>query len=298
MIGGRSDLPLSDDSTGAYLPWLVAPMVFLSAVALAGVFILNTLIGSWDRDVAGTLTVEIAAAPGEAAESAERTRGRVEQALKILENTPGIARARALSQEQLVTLLAPWLGSSDLLKELPLPALLDVTLEANDAVNLAELGAKLAKAVPGASLDDHRIWLNRLIHLSRAIEWLAIAVVVLIGAVTSATVYFATGTAMAVHREVIEVMHLIGAADGYIAGQFASRAVFLGFKGGMIGLCLTLPVILGIAFGTDRLEGGFLSDLSLPLIGWIAVLILPPVAALLAGLTARAAVYRTLAKML
>lgn len=298
MIGGRSDLPLADDTTARHLPWLIAPMVFLSAVALAGVFILNTLIASWDRDVSGTLTVEIAAAPGEAAESAERTRMRVELALRLLENTPGIARARALSQEQLVTLLAPWLGSSELLKELPLPALLDVTLEPGGVIDLAELSAKLTKAVPGASLDDHRVWLTRLIHLSRAIEWLAIGIVVLIGGVTSATVYFATGTAMAVHREVIEVLHLIGAADGYIAGQFASRAVALGFKGGIVGLCLTLPVIIGIGVGTDRLEGGFLADLSLPLMGWISVVLLPLASALLAGLTARAAVYRTLSKML
>lgn len=298
MIGGRSDLPLADDATAGYLPWLVAPMVFLSAVALAAVFILNGLIVSWDRDVAGTLTVEITAAPGEAAESAERTRTRVEQALRILENTPGIARARALTQEQLVTLLAPWLGSSDLLKELPLPALLDVTLEPDSAVDLAGLSNKLAHAVPGASLDDHRIWLARLIRLSRAIEWLALAIVVLIGGVTSATVYFATSTAMAVHREVIEVLHLIGAADGYIAGQFAARALYLGFKGGTIGLCLTLPVIIGIGVGTERLEGGFLADLSMPLGGWVSLVMLPLAAALLAGLTARAAVHRTLAKML
>ncbi|HIJ38481.1 MAG TPA: cell division protein [Rhodospirillaceae bacterium] len=294
----RSDLPLEKDASSKFVPWLVAPMVFLSAVALAGAFILSTLIARWDRDVSGTLTVEIAAAPGEASLSGDRTRAKVEQTLRILESTPGVARARALTQEQLVNLLAPWLGNSDLLRELPLPALLDVTLSQDVNVDLAALSKTLAQSVPGASLDDHRIWLARLIRLSRAIQWLAVSIVVLIGVVTSATVYFATRTAMAVHHDVIEVLHLIGAADSYIARQFADRALLLGLKGGLFGLGLTIPVVAMINFGTEQMEGGFLADLSLPLLGWVCVLLLPLVAALLAMLTARAAVYRSLAQML
>ncbi len=297
MFGHRSDLPLKDDASTRFLPWLVAPMVFLCAVALAGVFILSTLINRWDRDVSGTLTIEIAAAPGEAGESAEQTRIRVEQALRILGGTPGVADAHALTQEQLVGLLAPWLGNSELLKELPLPAMVDVTLQPDIPVDLDALGKQLSQAVPGASVDDHRIWLARLIGLSRSIEWLAIGVVVLIGGVTSATVFYATRSAMAVHHEVIEVLHLIGAADAYIARQFAERAFTLGFRGGVVGLGLTLPVLAAIGLGAHKLKGGFLADLSLPLSGWLAVLSLPAFAALLAMLTARATVHRTLARM-
>lgn len=298
FLGRRSDLPLKDDATSRFLPWLIAPMVFLSAVALAGVFILSTLIDRWDRDVSGTVTVEIATAPGEAGESAETTRRRVDQALRILAATPGIATARALTQEQLIALLAPWLGNSDLLKELPLPALIDVSLKADSVVNLAALADKLSKAIPGASLDDHRVWLARLIGLSRSIEWLAMGMVVLIGGVTSATVFYATRTGLAVHHEVIEVLHLIGAPDSYIAGQFADRAFALGLKGGIAGLGLTLPIMAAIGFGTNRLQGGFLADLSLPLVGWVAVVVLPFGAALLAMLTARLTVHQTLVRLL
>jgi len=293
----RSDLPLKDDATSRFLPWLVAPMVFLCAVALAGVFILNTLIGRWDRDVSGTLTVEIAAAPGEAGEAAEKTRQLVEAALRLLNDTPGIRSARALTQEQLVGLMAPWLGNSELLKELPLPALIDVTLVPDAHVDLEALSHRLSAAVPGTSLDDHRVWLAKLIDLSRSIEALAIGIVVLIGGVTSATVFYATRTGMAVHREVIEVLHLIGATDDYIARQFAERAFVLGLKGGVTGLALTMPALAGISFVAHRLEGGFLADLSLSLPGWIAVLVLPALAALLAMLTARATVHQTLARM-
>jgi cell division transport system permease protein len=293
----RSDLPLTGDASSLYLPWLVAPMVFLCAVALAGAFILNGLITRWDRDVSGTLTVEVAAAPGDASEAAEPTRRRVEQVLQMLDGTPGIASARALSQEQLIALMAPWLGTSDVLKDLPLPALIDVTVKSDADLDIDALAQKIAKTVPGASLDDHRRWLDRLIGLSRSIEWLAIGIVSLIGAVTAATVYYATRTGMAIHREVVEVLHVIGAADAYIAQQFAHRAFVLGLKGGLLGLAMTLPILGAIAFGAHKMQGGFLADLSLPLIGVIAVLALPLAAALLAMLTAKVAAYGALARM-
>ena len=297
MLHRRSDLPITDDATSRFLPWLIAPMVFLCAVALASVFVLGGLIGRWDRDVSGTLTVEIAAAAGEAGAAAERTRDRVAQVIELLKRTPGITRARALSQDQLVALLAPWLGNSDLLSELPLPALIDVSIEPGAVLDLDGLARKISDSVPGASLDDHRIWLAKLIDLSRSIEWLAIGIVALIGGVTSATVVYATRTGMAVHREVIEVLHLIGATDDYIARQFADRAFVLGLRGGVFGLALNLPILFAIGFGAKRMEGGFLADLSLPLIGWAAVLALPAFAALLAMLTARATVHGTLARM-
>ncbi len=272
-------------------------MVFLSAIALSGAFILSGLIERWDRDVSGTLTVEIAVAPGEAGEAAEKTRSDVAVVLRLLEATPGVAKAHALSQEQLVGLLAPWLGSTELLNELPLPALIDVTLKPDTAIDLADLGNRLTAAVPRASLDDHRMWLARLIGLSRGIEGLAIGIVLIIGIVTASTVHYATRSGMAVHRDVIEVMHMIGATDAYIARQFARRAFLLGLKGGLYGLLITVPAVGVIAYEAPAMQGGLLADLSLPAVGWIAVLALPVCAALLSLVTARAAVYRTLGRM-
>lgn len=298
LFGRRSDLPLKDDATSRFLPWLVAPMVFLCAVALAGTVVLSGLIGRWERDVSGTLTVEIAAAPGEASESAEKTRQLVEQAVKLLSDTAGVVQAHALTQDQLVALLAPWLGNSDLLREMPLPALIDVTVRPDNPPDLEVLSKRLSEAVPGASLDDHRIWLNRLIDLSRAIEWLSIGIVVLIGGVTSATVVYATRTGLAVHREVIEVLHLIGATDDYIARQFADRAFTLGLRGGLIGLVLTGPFLAVFNLVGRRLQGGLLVDLSLPALGWGLVALLPAAAALLAMLTARITVHRSLGRVL
>ncbi len=294
----RSDLPLEGDATSRFLPWMVAPMVFLSALALAGGFILQGLSNRWDRDVTGTLTVEVGATPGDSGDFGEPSQARVERVLQLLQNTPGISDARALSQAQLIALMSPWLGSSEVLKDLPLPALIDVTVKPEARLDIEALGRKISEVVPGASLDDHRRWLARLLGLSRDIEGLAFATVTLIGLVTAATVHYATRTGMEIHREVIEVLHLIGAPDAYIANQFAHRAGVLGLKGGLLGLVLTLPVLIVIGVTAHRLEGGILTELSLPLAALPAVAALPVAAAALAMLTARAAAYGVLARLL
>ncbi|MBX9634706.1 MAG: cell division protein [Magnetospirillum sp.] len=295
MLNRRSDLPLKGDATSRFLPWLVALMVYLSAVAVAGTFVLAGLVSRWDHDVAGTLTVQVAPVPGESGEML--TDERVRQAVDLLRRNAGVTAARALDKKQTLALLEPWLGSAEVVKDLPLPRLIDVSIEANSRLDLGDLADRLSQAVPGASLDDHRIWLSRLINLSLTTQWLAIGIVVLIGGVTSATVIYATRTGMAVHKSVIEVLHLIGAHDDYIARQFADRAFALGFAGGVMGLGLAVPTLFAIGWAARRVEGGFLPQLSLPITGWVVIALLPFAAAALAMYTARLTVHGTLARL-
>lgn len=297
LFSRRSDLPLKNDATSRFLPWLVALMVFLSTVALAGVFVLNNLIQRWDRDVSGTLTVQVAPVSGPVLVAEPETDRKVATAIALLRETPGVLGARSLDKRQMLALLEPWLGDTQLLQDLPLPRLIDVTIDRSARLDLNDLGKRLGETVPGASLDDHRVWLSRLINLSRTIEWLATGVVILIGAVTSAAVVYATRTGMAVHHDVIEVLHQIGAQDDYIARQFADRAFALGMKGGLLGLGAALPTLIAIGFLTRRMEGGFLPELTLTVAGWLAVLVMPVVAAVVAMVTARMTVHRSIAQM-
>jgi cell division transport system permease protein len=295
LLSRRSDLPLKGDATSRFLPWLVALMVYLSAVAVAGVLVLAGLVERWDHDVTGTLTVQVQPVPGEAGELL--TDERVRMAADLMRRTPGILAARPLDKQQTLALLEPWLGSAEVVKDLPLPRLIDVSLESNSKVDLGRLADLLGKAVPGATIDDHRVWLSRLVMLSRTTEWVAVAILVLIGFVTSATVVYATKTGMSVHKGVIEVLHLIGAHDDYIARQFADRAFSLGFSGGLVGLALAVPTLTAIGWAAKRIEGGFLPSLGLPFAGWVVIGLLPVLAALLAMYTARLTVHGALSRM-
>ena len=54
-------------------------------------------------------------------------------------------------------------------------------------------------------------------------------------AATMLSVTFATRGAMAANRPVIEVLHFVGAKNGYIAGHFQRHFLLLGLQGGAIG---------------------------------------------------------------
>lgn len=289
----RTDLPIARDASGRFLPWLVAVMVFLASMALAGVLSLDGMLNDWSRDLSGTLTVQVP--PGK---TPDETTARVERAVRLLSSTPGVAGASAVPEEQLTDLLEPWLGSRELIAELPTPRLIDVDLSDSERPDMAALETRLTDAVPGAAIDDHRVWLSKLIELAEGLRALAWSVIGLVAAATAATVVHATRTALAVHRPQIEVLHLIGATDGYVAGQFARRALWHGVIGGLGGLTLSVPALWGIGMLAQDLRGGLVPEVSLSTGDWTVLALLPVLAGGLAMVTARRTVRRQLARML
>jgi cell division transport system permease protein len=292
MLSRRSDLPLDRDGLSRFLPWLVSFMVYLAVLALAATLVLNALVERWDQDMSGTLTVQIPPVSGPRDDEA-----RLRVALAMFREFPGVAYAEPLDQGRLMELLEPWLGGMEATADLPLPQLIDVALATVSRPDIADLSRRLSAAVPGATIDDHSIWLARLVRMVRVMEALAGAILILIGVSTVGTVVFTTRTGLAVHQEAIEVLHLIGAQDTYIAQQFASRALALGFRGGAAGLALAVPTLLGIGFMSARLEEGLLPRITLSAEHWLVLALLPLAAALVAMLTAHFTVIRTLARL-
>ncbi|MDX9860432.1 MAG: cell division protein [Rhodospirillales bacterium] len=297
MFSRRTDLPLDADILGRFLPWIIAFMVFLAILATAGMFVLQDAADRWSAGVTRTLTVQIPP-PGDGHVAPPAEDKRVLEALKILRTTPGIAEADVLNDDRLAELLEPWLGPSSVVAGLPLPRLIDVEIEAGATVDSKELGRRLAEIIPGASVDDHRVWLDRLLSLLGAIEWVAMAILVCIGLATVGTVIYTTRTSLAVHHQVIEVLHLIGAQDAYVARQFAWRALSLGLRGGLIGLFLALPTLLAVGYLAAHIDAELLPRVSLDVAQWAMLAVIPLLASIIAMMTARVTVMKTLAAML
>ncbi|NQW01368.1 MAG: cell division protein [Rhodospirillales bacterium] len=289
----RSDLPLDRDAHSQFLPWLIAFMVFLAVLAMAGMLMLNAVAERWDQGVTGTLTVQIAPS-----EDPSEDDIRLRNALTILASTKAIDRYEVMSDARVLKLLEPWLGGIANSDELPLPRLIDVELHSGADLDAAQLTERLAARVPGSSVDDHRVWLERLVSLIRTVQTLATMVLFFIAMATVGTVIFTTRTGLAIHREAIEVLHLIGAQDSYIARQFARRALALGLTGGLLGLVLGIPTLMAIGYLVGRMDGFLLPSLHLAGYHWILVGLLPVGVALIAMITARTTVLRSLAKML
>lgn len=266
-------------------------MVFLAALALAGALLAQTVAARWQQDLAGSLTVEVPTRPGADGQAREQA------ALALLKATVGVAEATAVPRLRLERLVEPWLGVGAHLAELPLPALIEVRLADDARLDLGDLGERLAQAVPGAKLDNHALWLAGVGAVVRAVEAVALSVVVLIAMLSAAAVGFAVRTGLAIHSDVVEVLHLIGARDGYIARQFAGHAFRATLKGGFIGLAAAVSLVAALAEGRGALGPLPLPEVKLTAVSWAAIASVPIVAAVFALLAALATVHRQLKQM-
>lgn len=295
MIRRRQEnIPLRRDGTARLLPWLIAPTVYLAAIAIAAMLTLGGALQQWDRGLAGTMTVEL---PPNALSDAT-----VNTVLKLLRGTQGITSAVPLDRAAEGKLLAPYLGTAVAPEELDLPRLIDVRVAAGGALDVNALRAKLAGAAPGSVLDDHQQWLDRLYALALSVEAAGLAIVAMVSAASVLTVVFTTRAGLAVHRDVIELLHMMGARDSYIARQFQREALRLGFVGGIGGLVLAAVTIWGLGHAADAVsifgeEAALLPDLRLVAWQWSALVLLPIAAGIAAMVTARLTVLRALARL-
>jgi cell division transport system permease protein len=282
----RFDLPLERDRSTRSLALIVAVMVYLASLALAVTLAIGGAVERWNSGLAGTMTVEV---PPEGA-------ARLGALVEALKRVPGVRSAVALDAAATEALVEPWLGPGVKLGDLPLPRLVDLRVDPRVLVPEV-LGQVVASAAPGAFLDDHRRWVDRLVAASLAVRLAGLAVLALIAAAAIAVVVFATRAGLAAHHSVVEVLHLIGAQDRYIARQFERQALRLGFRGALIGIALGAVTVAGIAWAADASAAlRLLPDLSPPP-EWLLFLALPIVVAAVARLTARVTVMRALARM-
>jgi cell division transport system permease protein len=297
------------------LPLLVGAMAFLAALALAGWFGTAALSRHWQQGAAASLTVQVPQ-PNDPAAQGGQTRAAV--VLAQLAGTPGIASARALSDQELADLLRPWFGSGAERLAIPIPAVIAVRLSdaraADTAPDLEQLQRRLSGAAPGTLVEDHGIWIRRLTVLARSLQACAGLALLLVAGVAAAVIAVATRAGLSTRREAIEIVHGLGATDGYIAGRFAARATLLAAVGAACGAVAALPILLALArmaapfSGTEAAEAAAGADngvvvplrdalATLPAPLWLALPCLPAGAAIIGFTTAQGAVRRWLRRL-
>jgi cell division transport system permease protein len=213
---------------GRTLMLLIAIMTFLSGVTLGGVVLVQKSAIAWSSDVGREVTIQIKPIEGEVMESNLRL------AVSLAEATPGVASARALTLEESQNLIKPWLGEGLDLSTIEIPRLVAVQLSDPVDADLGKLANDL-KSIKGASLDTHAAWRQQLNTMAGAVVVSGLLVLALIVVATVLAIIFATRGAMATNREIVDVLHFIGASNAFIAGEFQGRFLSIGFRGGIIG---------------------------------------------------------------
>jgi cell division transport system permease protein len=295
----RTDTPIVPGGSiaGRALVAVVAIMTFLASLTTGAVVLVYSAASEWRSDVAREATIQVRPIAGRDIEAELR------KASDIARAVPGVAEVRPYSQEESARLIEPWLGSGLALDALPVPRLIVVRLAPGAAPDFASLRRALTEQVAGASLDDHRGWIERMRAMAGTAVAVGTGVLALVLAATVLSVTFATRAAMAANRPVVEVLHFIGAKDGFIAGEFQRHFLWLGLKGGAIGgggaiVLFALAQYLSDAFlvtaGGDQVAALF-GTFSIGLLGYAAVVAQIFLIAGVTVATCRQTVSRTLA---
>ena len=292
MLERGAELAFERDPANRYLPWIIALIVYLATLAVAGAFALGATAAQWRGAQSDRLTIQLP--PPDSPASGDQ---RAALVIDILRSTAGVATVRRLDRRELVGLLEPWLGTANITPGLPLPDLIDVTVARGAKPDLDALARRLEPAAPGATLDDHGRWMGRLATAASAVQALALMLTALIAGAAAATVMVATRASLAVHRETIELLHLIGAQDGCVARAFGRRALVLGLRGGLIGLGLAGLTYMLLQRATSGLDAPLMPRLDWSPVSLATLAALPLASAAIAMLTARFTVLRALAKL-
>ncbi len=285
--------------SGQALMLVVAIMSFLACLTVGFVTIVNDAANDWTNDLVREVTVQIRPADG------VNMLQEIDRTLALVREFPGVGDARALSDEETKGLLQPWLGEGLELEELPVPRLVLVEITDPEMLNLPEMKAQIERDIRAASVDDHRVWNRQLSAMANTAVLVGFGILVLVLFSMVLSVIFATQAAMSGNKDVVEVLHFVGAEVGFIASQFQRHFLWLGLKGGIFGgtMAAVSFLIVGFLSGSDvtSVSGNQVQALfgsaQVSAIGYVGIVAIVALVAVLTALTSRLAVHRHLANM-
>ena len=282
---------------GNALTVVIAIMSFLACLTAGAVYMINQSAQAWVNDISSEITVEL-----DPVNEADIEKKMTLVSL-FLAKQKGITEVKPLTAEDSAKLLEPWLGQSSALQALPIPRLIAVEIDRSNPPDIDLIKTALSQNFEGVTLDDHRRWQAEIRTLTRSAALGGIVVLGLVAAATIAVIVSATRSAMASNREIIEVLHFVGANERFISSEFERHFLGLGVRAGLMGAVaaaiafLLLPLathMLGAstvtAAETQRLIGS--GELDLP--GYFLCVLVVIVVACLCMITSRLCVIRVL----
>jgi cell division transport system permease protein len=286
-VSGAPLLP-REDAREAALFFVVCALCFLATLSGLVARSAYAAADSWTAQVTGQITIRVRG--GDADTS---------RAVSLASTTPGILTARSLSREESEDLLRPWLGASGVPKDLPLPRLIAAEAAPGHAGLADRLGKEFSAAGIDATVDDHVVWSDDVRRATDSAGLVALFAVILLGATGIAVIAFATHATLLARRDIVELLHLSGASDGFISGLFERRFLMLGVQAGTVGALLAFGAAAFILFAVKQTDQQvwLLPQLSLSLADGLILGLTPLLAGLASMLAAKLTVMRSLSGM-
>ncbi len=292
----HSEIPLKEEKSNLFLEVSTAVSVFLFSIVLAAYFMMTSMVSSWNKSIIDGLTVQIM--PSSEALTADEELLRLNKVISFFDERDGVEKVRVISNEQIKHIMSPWLGENANIENLPIPKLLDVKLKNGKTFDYQKVSSELKEVASYASIDNHGIWLQKLMKSAAALKMLSLFVLAVVLSALAFSLFYAVQTSLRVHQNIIEILHIMGATDNYVAKQYAKRGLWTGFISSVIGTILGFGVLIMISHLSSGLETGLIGSAKLSLWHWGTIALLPPMTAVLSMILSFLSVKQTLGKMM
>lgn len=289
----RYDLPLHRGTGGHMLVWLIGLMSYLAVLSVVMILGLNTLTQHWTSGIEDHMTIEIPYRDNQ--KDVSKT---LRQITDLLNDTVGIT-ANIIPEDDVMAMVEPWFGdlSSSKSGMLPIPSLIDVKIDKNQPINLIDLTEKIHEIDDKAVLNTHEDWLGDVLSFSKAIRFVVFGIAAIMLTTALIAVSNAARTRLTLHHDEVDLLHLIGASDNYIAHQFQRQTMRLALEGSIAGLCLGLLTLFIARHVGPAIQEALMPSFKITLSDSLAFIAIPVVIVMLTMLVSRMTVMRALKKL-
>lgn len=261
-------------------PWVIAIMTFAIMIVAAAGLALAATAARVSAGAEARFSVQV---PG-----GQRN---LPQLLQLVRASPGVTSAVAVPESEMRKTLERWLGPAGASGDLPVPAL--ITFDIRAGADLRGIERRVEAAAPGARVIAHSDALGPMLRSLHALQWLALALVLLLGGACAAAVVLAARGALDTHRSTIDVMHGIGATDLQVTHLFQRKIAIDAFAGSLVGAAAA-ALVLALLAASAAFAGELIGGAALGAGDLIILLLIPLALTLLATWVARTAVLAAL----
>ncbi|MDR2933950.1 MAG: hypothetical protein LBU68_01560 [Rickettsiales bacterium] len=289
------------DSDSNLLSLITALMVFIASLSAMCVMGVNNLFNAWNQDLNGQITIQ--ALPFDKKNNVMtkvELKKKVDDILINLKSRKEFSNVNLITDSEIDEMLKPWLGASVESFDIPIPYLIDAKVDYSDDgehTNLAVLERDLKDVFGPLSIEDHKKWLTDIRKIKSSVQFLAYFILVAIILTTSVTVIYTTSASFKAQKNSVEIFHLIGAFDEFIASQFARSVFKLTLLGSLTGFVLFLIVFGVIAAIISDLTGTIFDYMQFSFVDVFTIFSIPFISAMLAKSTAKNTVLQIIGKV-
>jgi cell division transport system permease protein len=285
----RPDLSFGRDDANRFLPWIIGFLAFVTTLILAGWLSLSAMINQAQDKQSLAFTVTLPAGSDNPTIAAQKI-------VSIVKNSKGVINVEILSNADMKNLVRPWLGGSDSIDLLPMPVIVEGSQLKAGAVDFTAIKRELKTTIPSAELVTQSGWMAQYASSISTLRILSLLVACLFFVMMGCIVVFVAKTSVRLHNRAVEILHSVGALDGYIAAQFQGNVGILTFKGAAVGTLLGAVLYTFLSWSGGQLNSPLLPRLDMGFAHAILYIALPLCVMLIAIAATRISVLGQLAR--